>query len=94
MVGLPKPLTDAVVFGLFEVTLGSRAAGSAGAGLLHQAAIAAWVLSWAGLSVHAQIASILSRTDLRYWPFIAARFIHGLMAMLLVYVLWGTLGPH
>ncbi|WP_127530549.1 sporulation integral membrane protein YlbJ [Paenibacillus kobensis] len=94
LIGLPKPLTDSVVFGLFEVTLGSRAAGSAGAALLHQAAIAAWVLSWAGLSVHAQIASILSRTDLRYWPFIAARFVHGIMAMLLVYLLWGMLGPH
>ncbi|GFN32070.1 sporulation integral membrane protein YlbJ [Paenibacillus xylaniclasticus] len=93
LLGLPKPLTDAVVFGLFEVTLGSRAAGEAGAGLIHQAAIAAWVLSWAGLSVHAQIASILSRTDLRYGPFIISRFIHGIMAMLLVYVLWGMLGP-
>jgi len=94
IMGLPKPLTDAVVFGLFEVTLGSRSAGSAGSALVHQAAIAAWVLSWAGLSVHAQVASILSRTDLRYGPFLAARFIHGIMAMLLVYMLWRTLGPH
>nr|WP_183569135.1 sporulation integral membrane protein YlbJ [Paenibacillus endophyticus] len=93
MVGLPRLLADAGIYGLFEVTLGARSAGTAGTGLLHQAAIAAWVLSWAGLSVHAQIASLLSKTDLRYRPFLYARFLHGLIAMALVYVLWGWLGP-
>ncbi|PWW02549.1 sporulation integral membrane protein YlbJ [Paenibacillus cellulosilyticus] len=94
LIGLPKPLTDAVVFGLFEVTLGSRSAGEAGGVLMHQAAIAAWVLSWAGLSVHAQVASILSSTGLRYRPFVLARLIHSLLAALFVYALWGILGPH
>ncbi len=93
LIGLPKPLADAGIYGLFEVTLGARSAGTAGTGLLHQAAIAAWVLSWGGLSVHAQIASLLSKTDLRYRPFLLARFLHGLIAMALVYVLWGWIGP-
>lgn len=92
-IGLPAPLADAGIYGLFEVTLGSRAAGTVGTGLMHQVAIAAWVLSWGGLSVHAQIASLLSRTDLRYKPFIIARFVHGLIAMGLVYSLWGWLAP-
>ncbi|MDQ8735991.1 sporulation integral membrane protein YlbJ [Paenibacillus sp. LHD-38] len=93
LIGLPAPLADAGIFGLFEVTLGSRAAGAAGTGLMHQAAIAAWILSWGGLSVHAQIASLLSRTDLRYRPFFFARLLHGFIAMALVYLLWGWLGP-
>lgn len=92
-IGLPAPLADAGIYGLFEVTLGARAAGTAGTGLMHQVAIAAWVLSWGGLSVHAQVASLLSRTDLRYKPFIIARLVHGLIAMGLVYVLWGWLAP-
>lgn len=91
--GLPKPLADAVIFGLFEVTLGARGAGTAGTGLLHQAAIAAWILSWGGLSVHAQVASLLSRTDIRYRPLLLARLLHGFIAMALVYILWGWLGP-
>ncbi|MWC30119.1 sporulation integral membrane protein YlbJ [Paenibacillus sp. MMS18-CY102] len=94
LIGLPKQLTDAAVFGLFEVTLGARAAGAANTGLLHQAAIAVWVLSWAGLSVHAQIASLLSQTDMRYRPFLMARALHSLLAVALVYALWGWLGPH
>jgi sporulation integral membrane protein YlbJ len=93
LIGLPKPLADAGIFGLFEVTLGARAAGTAGTGLMHQAALAAWVLSWGGLSVHAQIASLLSRTDLRYRPFLLARLLHSFIAMALVYLLWGWLGP-
>ncbi|WP_397327454.1 sporulation integral membrane protein YlbJ [Paenibacillus arenilitoris] len=93
LVGLPWQLADAGVYGLFEVTLGSRAAGTAGTGLMHQAGIAAWVLSWGGLSVHAQVASLLSRTDLRYRPFILARMVHGFVAVALVYLLWGWLGP-
>ncbi|MDF2836351.1 MAG: sporulation integral rane protein YlbJ [Paenibacillus sp.] len=93
IVGLPPALADASVYGLFEVTLGSRAAGMAGTGLMHQAAIAAWVLSWAGLSVHAQVASLISRTTMRYRPFFMARLLHGFLAAALVYLLWGWLAP-
>ena len=89
LVHVPPALSDAVVNGLFEVTLGARAAGAAGgSGLIHQAAIAAFVLSWGGLSVHAQIASLLSRTDLRYRPFLIARLVHGCIAASLIYILW------
>ncbi|CAH1190252.1 Sporulation integral membrane protein YlbJ [Paenibacillus plantiphilus] len=94
LLGLPASLSNAVVNGLFEVTLGAKAAGAAiGSGLMHQTAIAAFILSWGGLSVHAQIASLLSRTDLRYRPFLIARFIHGCIASALVYLLWRLLGP-
>lgn len=93
IIGLPPTLADAVVYGLFEVTLGSRAAGMAGTVLMHQAAIAAWVLSWAGLSVHAQVASLISRTTMRYRPFFLARMLHGVLAAGMVYLLWGWLAP-
>jgi nucleoside recognition membrane protein YjiH len=92
--GLPPALSLALVNGLFEVTLGAKAAGAAGGtGLMHQAAIAAFILSWGGLSVHAQIASLLSRTDIRYGSFLIARLLHGFIALVLVYLLWSRLGP-
>lgn len=92
--GMPLSLSQAVANGFFEVTLGAKSAGAAESiPLMFQTAIAAWVLSWAGLSVHAQIVSILHHTDLRYIPFIVARFIHGLLAATLVIVLWKPLGP-
>jgi len=91
--GLPAPLSSAFVSGLFEVTLGAKAAAESGAPLLYRAAAAAWVLSWAGLSVHAQIASIIGKTDIRYAPFLAARAAHGVISAALVFALWGWLGP-
>ncbi|MFS0723460.1 sporulation integral membrane protein YlbJ [Paenibacillus sp. 1P07SE] len=93
LLGLPSALADAIVSGLFEVTLGSREAGLAGGGLIHQLAIAAWILSWGGLSVHAQIASLIGSTGMRYGPFLIARLLHSILAVLLVYLLWGWLGP-
>ncbi|SFE41531.1 sporulation integral membrane protein YlbJ [Paenibacillus catalpae] len=92
-VGLPAKLADATIFGLFEVTLGARAAGEADTGLMHQAAVAAWILSWGGLSVHAQVLSLLSRTDLRYIPLMVARLAHAFISVVLVYLLWGWLAP-
>lgn len=88
--GVPTALSEAVAGGIFEVTLGAKAAGSAPApiSLMHKAAIAAFILSWAGLSVHAQIISILHHTNLRYFPFVMARLIHGLLAATAVILLW------
>ncbi|XMB28957.1 sporulation integral membrane protein YlbJ [Paenibacillus sp. BR2-3] len=89
-IGCPPELAQALVNGLFEVTLGARSAGGAGASLpLHfKVAAAAFILSWGGLSVHAQIASILNGTGLRYLPFMAARALHAVLAAALVLLLW------
>nr|WP_145137170.1 sporulation integral membrane protein YlbJ [Paenibacillus sp. Y412MC10] len=86
----PPSLSEALVGGLFEVTLGARSAGEAASSvpLPFKAAAAAFILSWGGLSVHAQIASILHATNLRYLPFMIARLIHGFVAAFLVLFLW------
>jgi sporulation integral membrane protein YlbJ len=89
-IGFPASLSEALIGGLFEVTLGARSAGEAASSipLPFKAAAAAFVLSWGGLSVHAQIASILHATNLRYLPFMLARLVHGVIASALVMVLW------
>ncbi|OKP71551.1 sporulation integral membrane protein YlbJ [Paenibacillus sp. P3E] len=88
--GFPADLSRALVSGLFEVTLGARSAGSAADSvpLQYKVAAAACVLSWGGLSVHAQVASILNGTGLRYLPFMAARLVHAFLSTGLVLLLW------
>ncbi|MRN56489.1 sporulation integral membrane protein YlbJ [Paenibacillus monticola] len=88
--GFPPELAGAFGNGFFEVTLGARSAGEASSSLpLHfKVATAAFILSWGGLSVHAQVASILNGTGLRYLPFMAARLIHALLAAGLALLLW------
>ncbi|NOU82846.1 sporulation integral membrane protein YlbJ [Paenibacillus sp. LMG 31459] len=90
LAGFPPGLSAALVSGLFEVTLGARSAGEAAAGipLQFKVAAAAFILSWGGLSVHAQVASILNGTGLRYLPFMAARLVHALLSAGLVLLLW------
>jgi sporulation integral membrane protein YlbJ len=93
--GIPSQLSESVMKGIFEVTLGAKAAGAAGSEipLISKTAIAAFVLAWAGLSVHAQIVSLLSHTNLRYAPFLFARLIHGLISAVLVLLVWRWTEP-
>lgn len=89
MASLPADLAEPFVGGMFEVTLGAKAAAAPpGVPLMYKAAAAAFILSWGGLSVHAQVASILNGADLRYLPFLAARLIHGILAASLLLLLW------
>lgn len=91
--GVPPSLSQAIVSGLFEVTLGAQAASDAPAAvpIVWKAAIASAVLSWGGLSVHAQVASILSTTDIRVMPYLIARSLHALLAAILTVILWKPL---
>ncbi|GJM76890.1 hypothetical protein HMSSN036_91060 [Paenibacillus macerans] len=85
----PAELAEAIVGGLFEVTLGAKSsAAPEGIPLMYKAAAAVFILSWGGLSVHAQVASILNSSDLRYLPFLFARFLHGLVAAALLLLIW------
>ncbi|MFD1776037.1 sporulation integral membrane protein YlbJ [Paenibacillus rhizophilus] len=86
--GFPGGLAEAITSGFFEVTLGAKGAGNAAAPLPFKAAAAAFILSWGGLSVHAQVASIWNGTGLRYMPFMAARFLHAFLAAGFTLLLW------
>lgn len=89
--GIPPIYAEAIVNGVFEVTLGAKFAGAAHGPLIHSVAIASFVLSWGGLSVHAQIVSLINHTTLRYTPFFIARLLHAFTAALFVYILWGIM---
>lgn len=90
MTGLPHELSQAVMNGLFEVTLGAKAAGGAPADLAlsSKVAIGAFILSWGGMSVHAQIVSLLSHTNMRYLPFLSARLLHAFLSAVIVLLIW------
>ncbi|MBD7969623.1 sporulation integral membrane protein YlbJ [Paenibacillus gallinarum] len=90
--GLPKELSQSLVGGLFEVTLGARYAGTLeGIPLIYKVAAAACILSWGGLSVHAQVVSILNSTPLRYLPFMFARAVHAILAAGIVFLCWNPI---
>jgi len=94
LLAIPAPLAAAVVNGLFEVTLGAKTAGAAsGVSLQAQVAVASFGLSWAGLSVHAQIMSLVSHMPVRYAKYAAAKAVQGLLSGAIAYFAWPLLAP-
>lgn len=74
---------EALTAGLLEMTIGSKLASECTGPLTHQIATVSAILGWAGLSIHAQVASMVSETDIRMRVFVFTRLAHGLLAALL-----------
>ncbi|MCR9038018.1 sporulation integral membrane protein YlbJ [Bacillus sp. L381] len=89
---LPVSLDIPLISGMFEITLGSKLVSEAAdAALLPKAMIVSFILGFSGLSVQAQVAGILSETDIRFKPFFTARILQGVYAALFVLLLWKPL---
>ncbi|HYF91598.1 MAG TPA: sporulation integral membrane protein YlbJ [Symbiobacteriaceae bacterium] len=93
MAGIDPVLVKAAINGLFEIDLGTLAAAKASADLVQRVAVAGAVIAWSGLSVHGQVASVLTGTDIRMQPYILARFLHAALAYFATLLLMRTVSP-
>jgi sporulation integral membrane protein YlbJ len=88
----PSSINDAVipplVRGIIEITIGCEAISQANASLLLRTAAASFIIGWSGMSVHAQVATMVRGTDMRMGPYIIARALHGTLAAVMTLVLW------
>ncbi|TLS49899.1 hypothetical protein FE782_23135 [Paenibacillus antri] len=87
----PSALADGALAAAFEVHLGAYAIANGGPPSAWTAALLSAVIGWGGLSVHAQVKSLIGGTDLRYAPFLLARLAHAAVAGLLAFALWNPL---
>lgn len=91
---LQFPIELSVPFfsGLFEMTIGSQLVSRVQEStLMQQAIIVSFLLAFGGLSIHAQVASILAKTDIRFKPFFIARILQGTFAALYTFLFWNPL---
>lgn len=88
MLGLSQNLVPAMINGIFEIDLGTAAAAKASAPLLQQLVIVSAIIAWSGLSVHGQVASVLSDTDISMGPYFVARALHAIYAGVLTVVFY------
>jgi sporulation integral membrane protein YlbJ len=93
LIGVDLDLVRATVAGLFEIDLGAVAAAKASADLLQRVAIAGAIIAWSGLSVHGQVASVLTGTDIRMRPYVIARFLHAVLAYIATLFIMKSAGP-
>ncbi len=92
--GLDPALSPALVSGIFEIDLGCQAAASLGGVTYAEKIIAVgMIIAWSGLSVHAQVASIISRSDIRITPYLFARLLHAVLAGACTALLLGPGAP-
>lgn len=74
-------LISPIIAGFFEMTLGSQMASNSHSTLFQAVVVVSGILGFSGLSVHAQVASILAETDIRYKIFFFAKILHSGLAM-------------
>lgn len=91
--GFSPEILPALSSGILEMTIGSKLASEAAVPLLQQVVAVGMILAWSGLSVHAQVASMISETDIRITPFIISRVAHTCLAGIYTYFAYKWAGP-
>lgn len=75
--------------GLFEVTIGSEMISKLHSiPLVVQLAAVSFLLGFNGFSIQAQVASIIARTDIRFYPYFIARILHAVFASIITIILY------
>lgn len=91
--GLSPALAPALVSGMFEIDVGCQfTAALPGVSMREKIIACSMIIAFSGLSVHAQVASIIAGTDIRISPYIVSRLAHALVAGLYTAVLLGPAG--
>lgn len=86
LLGLEQEWARRLIAGLLELSSGVSSL-SGGRGFVGLASMAAFMLGWAGLSVHCQVLSFLVDSGLSARVYIAGKFCHGLLAAALTWLL-------
>lgn len=94
LVNISNDLNVPLIVGLFELSIGvQQITEQLGSSLRNQLIIVSFILGFNGFSIQAQIASILSSTDIRFKPYFFARLLHGFLASILTVYLYKFLFP-
>ncbi|MFZ5646475.1 MAG: sporulation integral membrane protein YlbJ [Bacillota bacterium] len=91
--GFSPEIMPALASGFFEMTIGSKMAAESSAPIIQQLVAVEIILAWSGLSVQAQVASMISETDIRMLPFILSRIAHAALAAFYTVFLFGPAIP-
>ena len=79
---------EALLIGAIELSSGVWALKGASAVLSSKAAMAAFLLGWAGLCVHCQVLSFTGQARLSMRPYLAGKLLHSLLSAALVWVVF------
>lgn len=75
------------ISGLFEMTVGCKLLASLQVPLNERIIAISGLISWGGLSIHAQVASMISTTDLKMSIFILSKALHSILSCFYAYIM-------
>jgi len=76
-----------IINGIFEMTQGLKSVSLLNINMKFKAVLMTMFLSFGGISIHMQVLSIISDTNIKYLPFFLSRIIHSIIAGSLVYLI-------
>ena len=79
---------QSILNGFVEMTQGLKYISLEAIPLKIKCVLSVMILSFGGFSIHLQIVSILSDTDIKYWPFLCARTLHAVISGILMFILF------
>ena len=80
ILGLTTDFNTALGRGIFEMTIGINTLGETALPIGITLPVCAGILAWGGLSVQAQVAAMVSETDIGLKPYLLSRIIHMLLS--------------
>jgi len=86
--GINRDLIASMLSGFFEITTGINMISNIdGVSLVIKLAAVSLILGWAGLSVHFQVYSIISKTDISIKPYLIGKLLQGIFAAIYLSVI-------
>lgn len=91
--GIHKEIIPSLVSGFFEITTGSNLASKVvNIPFIQQITAGSIIIGWAGLSVHSQVLSIVSSSDISIKPYFFGKFLQGCIAGFYTYIIIKVVG--
>ena len=90
--GLHQDMAESLLSGAIEMTSGVWSLRDMAASLGNRLCMAAFILGWAGLSVHCQVLSFIGKSGLSTRTYFFGKLLHGILSAVLVFLLSRRLG--
>ncbi len=78
---------NSIIIGFFEITSGLKFISFSKCNMYIKLLFSCFFVSFGGLSVHTQIMNILEDKKIKYLPFLIARFLHGIISVIILFII-------
>ncbi len=91
--GFHKDIVSSLICGSIEITTGTSMISKAlNAPFYQQITVASIIIGWAGFSVHSQVLSIISVSDISIKPYLLGKLLQGIFAGIYTYIIFRIAG--